>query len=267
MNKKVIKSTTTNEIFGYINEFGVAKYKPVYRDKYGLDLPFVCDVDNTIWIPVKEACKKIGLNDSQIKTVLRNCRADAYLKLVTCKIYVEKKSITKNTFVYQKTTCIKEVAFILFLMKLDLLSLSDEAYGLIKNIINKAHKFPILKEFKSEYIVDNFHKEKVLQDKLFNMKKILDVDIIQKEKKYDFGRIDLYGIDSKNNKVCIELKKSIEFKDTEDQLLRYKNSNEFERIIYISNQISDTFKLFLIENEIEFYQYHIDSESQLVMLE
>lgn len=262
---KVIKSKTTDEIFGYMTETGKAKYNPIYRDIYGLDLPFICDVDNTIWMPVKETCQNMGLSPGQIGAILKRCKEDPYLKLVTSKMSVGRQN-NSNKIIYKQAICIKEESFIMFLVKLDHLSLTDKAYNTSKYIINKAFGFPLLKESKEDYFTNGFHKEKILQEKLFNTKKILDIDILEKEKIYDFGRIDLYGIDSNGNRVCIELKLNEEFSDTKEQLLRYKNSKEFDRILYVANKISDDFKKFLEENKIEFLQYEINPNSHIVEL-
>lgn len=57
---------------------------------------------------------------------------------------------------------------------------------------------------------DNFRgyyfSELLLRDEIYDMGYLNGIKIVDKEVIFEFGRIDLYGIDENNKKCCIELK-------------------------------------------------------------
>ena len=127
----------------------------------------------------------------------------------------------------------------------------------------------LLIEFGNEHIfikgdeLDYYEYESKLRDEIYDIGWFNDIKIIEKEKIYDFGRIDLYGIDSNNKKVCIELKKKNCFGNTKEQLLKYKDSGCFNKIIYCALSIDDDLLEWLKDNDIIPYVY----KRQLVLSE
>lgn len=232
-------------------------YMIIYNDVYGINLPFLYDDDKIIWMPIREVCEKMEFSKSKIKTELKRFNSDPALKKISKII-----KITNDNGCSINTKCIKEKYFILWLLKLDHLSLPDNAYNFVSKVINKASNYEVLKENRNDYYLNTktFHKEKMLQNYIFDKKQLLDIRILEQEVKYDFGRIDFLGTDNNDNKICIELKCKNEFKDTKEQLLRYKNSGKFNRVIFIANDISDDFKEFLIVNDIEYIKYEIRNQ-------
>ena len=102
----------------------------------------------------------------------------------------------------------------------------------------------------------NFYEyEFALRDEIYNIGYFNDIKILEKEKIYEFGRIDLYGVDKENNRVCIELKKNIQFYNTKKQLLKYKNSKCFDKVIYCAFDINENFLRWLKDNQIIPYTY------------
>lgn len=116
-------------------------------------------------------------------------------------------------------------------------------------------------EEKIEY--STYSYEAFLRDEIYNLGYFNDVKIIDKERAYEFGRIDLYGIDDNDKEVCIELKKGNSFNNTKKQLLKYKNSGYFDRVIYCAFEIDNELLKWLKENKIVPYVYR----RQLVLSE
>ena len=100
-----------------------------------------------------------------------------------------------------------------------------------------------------------YSSEARLRDDLLEIGVINNIYILNKEVKYDFGRIDLYGIDDCNNKCCIELKYQHGYRYTKSQMLKYRNSRCFDRIIYMAYSIPTDMLDWLKSNGFECYEY------------
>lgn len=103
--------------------------------------------------------------------------------------------------------------------------------------------------------LSKFDYESKLRDEIFDSGYFENIRIYEKEKVYEFGRIDLYGIDCKRNKCCIELKKNKDFTNTKEQLIKYKNSKMFNRVIFCAYDISTELYEFCRKSDIEIYTY------------
>lgn len=250
----IYNNYNTDEILGY-EKNGEYKYQSAMRDFYGINLPFICDIDNNIWMPVKEVCKYLKLTKSQTNTEKNRMNKDFFLRtqskmldVIYCK--------NDNKVLSNKTICIAADSFCPWILKMDLPSLNDYAYSVIRSVINKAVGSNIIPKERN-IPKDIFHKEKMLQNKIKSMGEINNIKIIDEEVRYNFGRIDLLGVDGLGKRVCIELKKDGEFDDTKEQLLRYKNSDKFDRVIYIAHKISGDLLSFMKMNSIESLTYKI----------
>ena len=257
--EKLINSYT-NEILAYLID-GEYKYISVKRDLFEIDLPYICDENNEIWMPVKQVCNELKLTKSQTHTEINRMKRDIFLKLES-KIIPVVYSLKNENILNSNTVCVHADSFLVWILKMDIMSYNDYAYNVLSKIINKALKSNIYPEIKP--IQDSkFHKEKVLQNEIIKEGHINDIKITNSEVRYDFGRIDLLGKDSVGNSVCIELKKDNEFENTKEQLLRYRNSNIFDRIIYIAYSINSEMKKFLIENNIKYLIYTISKTGKI----
>lgn len=257
----IYNNYNTDEILGY-EENGEYKYQSTMRDFYGTNLPFICDINNNIWMPVKEVCKCLKLTKSQTNTEKNRMNKDTFLKTQS-KMLDVIYSKNENKILTNKTICVAADCFCPWVLKMDILSINDYAYSIIRMVINKAVGSNMVPEERS-IPKNTFHKEKLLQNKIKNMGEINDIKIIDEEVRYDFGRIDLLGIDGEGKRVCVELKKDGEFDDTKEQLLRYKNSNQFDRVLYIAHKISDELLNFMDNNSIEYLAYRIDGNGNLI---
>jgi hypothetical protein len=194
----------------------------------------------------KRICSYLQLSNGQFKNEIDRIQSDPLLSRYFCKIK------TQTNGGKQTMGCLKYECVSMWLSKINLKTLNNSQYENIIILINRLLDESLLL-YKKETKYYDF--ESHLRDELFDNKYIGDVKIIDKEVVYDFGRIDLLGIDSYDNRVCIELKKYREFDDTKSQLLRYKESNNFHRIIYVAYIIGDDLKEWCKENNIETYTY------------
>ena len=114
-----------------------------------------------------------------------------------------------------------------------------------------------------EYSLYFYYYESLLRDEIYNIGYFNTIKILEKEKPYSFGRIDLYGNDINGDKVCIELKKNNNFSNTKEQLLKYQKSGCFDKIIYCALNIDKDFLEWLKQNNIIPYVY----KRQLILSE
>lgn len=241
------------------------KTRYLVQNKYIYDelMPVIIDQDKNIWVAFSEMCRRLKLNDKEIKDEIRRCKKDITLQSCCANLYADCNYGYSTNYHFRKMLCIKWDDALLWMLKVDQLSLPKEAYRKITQIINKCYQnkygYPIFAKDRSEYLENGgiYHTEKILQKAIVKQKYINNIKILKEEVEYDFGRIDLLGRDENDHSICIELKKDKEFSDTKEQLLRYKNSNQFDKVLYIAHNICKDMKDFLEKNQIEYLHYSI----------
>ena len=130
--------------------------------------------------------------------------------------------------------------------------MNDDQIEILSELLNYYYDNKIYIEKDNRKI---YAYESHLRDELFEIGKLNDIIILDKEKTYKFGRIDLYGIDESEKKCCIELKKYAAYKYLKEQLQKYKKSMEFDRVIYMSYDIDEEIERYCIDNGIEYVIY------------
>lgn len=165
--------------------------------------------------------------------------------------YVKKLPMKINSGT-QNVLCLDIKCIDVWLSKINFKTLTKEQYGKIVDIINYLSQINFTN---TKYQSNIYDFESHLRDELFSIGHFDNIKIVDKEVIYNFGRIDLLGIDEEGNQVCIELKRYKEFNDTKEQLLKYKHSNVFSRIIYCAYSIDDDFKEWCKVNNIDTYIY------------
>jgi hypothetical protein len=235
------------EIAAYITDDWNGYYNIVNRTFENINFPYIIDINKKdIWIVVSELCRRIHMTNDQIKSQLKLVKRDL------CLSKQAKMLKVKNGRSYQKTLCIDYKAFEIWMCKINHKTINDETYRIVMSVINKSSKsnFSLNKEITQTFITENDLKNCIYDNHFVN-----EIEVIGKEVIYNFGRIDLLGTDKQGNKICIELKKDNKFNDTKEQLLRYKNSNVFDKILYIAYNIENDFKIWLVENNIDYLVY------------
>ena len=192
----------------------------------------------------------IGLNANQADRQVKNIQDDIVLSKGFKMISIPIR--TKNWMQKRDSVCLDIKYLPIWLSKINIKSLNTEQYKKYIEILNWSLSDDF-DSYKTPTQIFSFETE--LRDEIYDNGYFNDIKIIGKEIVYDFGRIDLLGIDDKNNKICIELKKYKEFSDTKDQLLKYQNSKLFSRIIYCAYEIDDSFKNWCEKNSIDVYTY------------
>lgn len=202
--------------------------------------------NNELFVVCKRVSEIIGLRKGQWENESRKIQNDPLLSHYSFKLYINTKGGL------QKMVCLNYKCLNMWISKINLKTLNEDQY---KNIINFVNEIIMtdFKEYKNDGAYYDF--ESHLRDEIFNAGSFEDFLIIDREVMYEFGRIDLLAIDNNDKKVCIELKKYKEFDDTKSQLLRYRDSNEFDRVIYIAFIIDEEFKQWCKNNNIEIYTY------------
>ena len=188
----------------------------------------------------------IGLSKSQKDRQVKNVKEN----LLVNNGY---KMFEKGIFdVNNKCVAIEMKYLPIWLSSINRKSLKDNQYQVIINLLNWCLSIDFDK-YKTPSKIYTFETE--LRDEIYDIGWFNNIKIIGKEVSYDFGRIDLLGLDLSKKSICIEIKKYKEFDDTKEQLLKYKNSQIFYRIIYCAYIINEEFKLWCKNNDIEIYTY------------
>lgn len=203
-------------------------------------------INKTLYYCCKDICNYISLTKGKRDNEIKKLKRDTIFLDSTIISY----SYTKGG--NQKCIFLKEDLVPIWLHKLNFSYLDNNQIEKVNDILANFGNEQI---FMQNNITDYFEYESKLRDEIYNIGYFNDIKILEKEKTYDFGRIDLYGIDSNNKKVCIELKKNICFSDTKQQLLKYKNSKCFDKIIYCALDINESFLTWLKNNQIIPYTY------------
>ena len=212
-------------------------------------------------MPVKQVCGELKLTKSQVRTEINRMKRDMFLNIESKIISVVYSNKNEN-ILYSDAVCIRADAFLVWILKMDIISFDEYAYNALSKIINKSLNRKIYSD-KKPIQLNKYHKEKILQREIIKQGYLDNIQIIDSEVRYEFGRIDLLGRDPIGNKVCIELKKDGEFENTKEQLLRYKISNEFDRIIYVAHNINSEMKTFLKNENIEYLIYTISETGEI----
>lgn len=236
---------------------------------YDQSIPVILDEKYNCWIPVSEFCKRLNMTTQECKKEIRRCMRDIRMQPYRSYIHADCNYGYGANYHFQKMLCLSNKGIILWLLRLDHLGLNNAAYRKVVSVLNKYWKekynTELLNIDKYFYLQNGstYHTEKMLQKAIIRQKYINNIKIIKEEVPYDFGRIDLLGIDESGNSVCIELKKDKEFLDTKEQLLRYKNSNKFSKVLYIAHSICEDMKSFLEQNHIEYLHYSIHNRKPI----
>lgn len=202
--------------------------------------------DNELYVVCKRIYEKIGMTVGQWRNETRKLVNDPFLSKYSTKLHVPTCGGVQEAF------CLHNKCLSIWLSKINLKILTDAQYKNLMDIINECMDSSYI-TYKNTNNIYDF--ESHLRDEIFNIGGFDEFSIVDKEVIYDFGRIDLLAVDNKNNKVCIELKKYKEFDDTKLQLLRYRDSNEFVRVVYMAFIIDDEFNKWCKNNKIEAYTY------------
>ena len=206
----------------------------------------IIEFNGSNYVVCRRICEQIGLSRGQLSNERKKIKNDYLLK----RHYVELKISTKGGF--QNTLCLNTKCLGIWLTKINLKTLSDNQYKTIVDLLNYSVSAEF-ENYKFETKIYGFESE--LRDELYNIGYFNDMKIIDKEVSYDFGRIDLLCTNDNNENICVELKKYKEFDDTKEQLLRYKNSNVFDKVIYCAYEIENEFKIWCKSNNIITYTY------------
>lgn len=204
------------------------------------------EYNDELYVVCRRIGDLIGLRIGQWRNESRKIQADPLLSN-----YFKMLAVNTNGG-SQKSTCLHVNCLNMWLSKISLKTLNETQYKNIIDLINETIKTDFSSRKASN---DMYDFESHLRDELYNIKYFSDFIILDREVKYNFGRIDLLATDINKNKVCIELKKFKEFDDTKSQLLKYRNSNEFDRIIYVAYIIDGEFNQWCKNNKIETYTY------------
>ncbi len=185
---------------------------------------------------------------NKIKHAGKICRGDPVLENYTFKMPCETKGGIQNCWV------IREDAIVFYLMKLNAKMMSEGEKEQYRTLFDYYTNSSI--KMSSGESSNYFFSEACLRDELFREGRIRDINILDKEVVYDFGRIDLYGIDDRERECCIELKNKHGYGYTKEQLMRYKDSGQFDRIVYLSSGGEDQELLdWFNENSVEVFVY------------
>lgn len=204
-------------------------------------------VNNTLYSCCKDISNFIGFSKSKYDTEIKKLKRDTDLKNRIIKSYIDSNG-GKQMSIFIETSFIK-----VWLYKINSSLLNKKQIININQILSYIDNYI---EIKTNNVDNYCYKyECQLRDEIYNYGFFNNIKIIEKEKVYSFGRIDLYGVDKDNNKICIELKKEFEFYDTKQQLLKYKESKCFDKIIYCALNIDKDFLLWLKNNDIIAYTY------------
>ena len=177
-------------------------------------LNFYDDENGEIFIGVKETCKRIGLTERQSKYQVERINS-----MIVLKNGIKIFSCFTNGGLQQALGLkVKYIPIWLSSIRLD--ALNNLQYKNIINIINWCMGVDF-DNFKKPTKIYSFESE--LRDEIYDYGYFKNVKITGKEIVYDFGRVDLEGIDKNNNKYIIELKKYKDYDDVISQCKRYKN--------------------------------------------
>jgi len=202
--------------------------------------------DNDYFVICKRICEQIGLSRGQFTNQSKSIQKDPLLS----KYILKQQIMTVGGT--QTMICLNIKCLNIWLSKINFKTLNINQYKNIVDIIN----YTLNSDFESYKCESkSFDFESEMRDELFNIGYFNNIKIINKEVTYDFGRIDLLGTDINGNMICIELKKYKEFDDTKLQLLKYKESKVFDRVVFCTYIISDDFKMWCKINGIETYIY------------
>ena len=204
-------------------------------------------IDGSVYFKIKDIVDYIGFSKGIYDRLIKNINNDIILKN-----YVIKDFVNTNGGRQKSTLMIFDKLYML-LCKISTCSFSND---------EQIKRYNVLLEYSSglkNYIsFDNrpiYSYESNMRDEIYNNGKLQDIRIIDKEKEYDFGRIDLFGIDINGLKCCIELKKYTSYNYLKDQLLKYVESMEFDRVIYVGYEIDSELIDFCKNNKIEVLTY------------
>ena len=212
--------------------------------------------DGKVYLGVKKACLDIGLSENQCKSEIKKVQEDPLLSLYSKKLKVENYEGTR-VIQNRECVCLELKVIALWLASINRKSLNQEQYSNIIKLINWSISSDF-EEYKYESKIYTF--ESLLRDEILENQGFSDILITDKEVVHQYGRTDLEGIDTNGNECCIELKKNVCFTDTKDQLMKYKNSKDFDRVIYVANQIDDDFEEWCNYNGIECFTYNRNLE-------
>ncbi|WP_243153371.1 endonuclease NucS domain-containing protein [Clostridium sporogenes] len=207
--------------------------------------------EGEIYLGVKKVCDDLGLTEGQARRQVANINKDIVLRNGCGKIKIPIE--TKNQIIQKHNSICLEIKYLpIWLSKINTQSLTEEQYKKIMKLLNwcLSSDFENLKKPLKTYSFESH-----LRDEIYNIGYFDNIKIIDKEVFYNFGRIDLLGKDNENRKICIELKKYKEFNDTKEQLLKYKNSEIFDKIIYCAYKIDESLRNWCKNNNIQCYTY------------
>ncbi len=205
--------------------------------------------NNKIYTGVSYICNCIGLTKDQKDRQVKNVQSDLVLKN-GCRKFKPGAFDDNNV-----TLGIEFKYLPIWLSKINPKSLKLEEYSKVTKLLNwsLSEDFDVLKTPAKIY---TFESE--LRDELFTIGYFNDIRITSKEVKYDFGRIDLEGVDSKGTKCVIELKRYKDYDDIISQCLKYRNGfkkmNISPRIIICMYNCNNILKK-AIKNGFECYEY------------
>lgn len=180
--------------------------------------------NGTSYYKIKDIANYIGIKKSVIDGIVKKAKNDLILSNYMMRFKAETNGgVQESYFIVSKM-------LYLLLCKITITGFNKAQIEKYKQLLNYVSDF-------EHYIgCDNrkiYSYESNFRDDLYDIGFIDNIKIIDKEVTYDFGRIDLLGIDVNNNRCCIELKKYTAYEYLDEQLIRYKCSNCFDRVIYI----------------------------------
>ena len=173
--------------------------------------------DGKVYLGVRKACLDIGLNENQAMRQVKNINKDLVLQKGIKFLKLNHQE--GNRKVNRKIFCLNIEYLPIWLSSINRKSLTKEQYKNIVELLNwcLSEDFDNLKTPAKIYSFESELRDEIYNDGYFN-----DIKITGKEISYDFGRIDLEGIDTNNNKYVIELKRYKEYNDVISQCIVYK---------------------------------------------
>lgn len=205
------------------------------------------ELNNITYCSCRDIILYIGMTVGQYERETRRLKSDKLLSQ-----YVIKTKLKSNGGV-QDTLCVCKKVIPMWICRINVNLLEDKHIEKINSLCIDTIAIPYDYVSCDEEII--YNAESKLRDEIFSIGSFEDIKITNKEVTYEFGRIDLFGIDIDGFKCCIELKKQSHFGDTKDQLIKYKASCEFDRVIYCAYEVDVDFFNWCKLNNIECYTY------------
>ena len=204
--------------------------------------------EGTSYIKLKDVANYLKLSKGSADKMIQNAKHDLILQN-----YISEFNCNTNSGSQRCTFLISNMLYMLLCKMSQMCYQTEVKLRAYKELLDYASGIQHLVGTDNRKI---YSYENSFRDELFEIGSFQDIKLVDRERTYDFGRIDLYGIDFNNFKCCIELKKYAKSNYLFSQLLRYKNSMKFDRVIYIGYGRDNSLFKWCNDNCVEYYSYY-----------